>query len=347
METKITTHVLKDMKARGEKITVLTAYDYPTGKIADESGIDIILVGDSLGEVVLGFDSTLPVTMDMMLHHTAAVARGVERALIVGDMPFMSYQASVDEAVLNAGCFLQEAGAHAVKIEGGTPVIPVVQRLTSIGIPVMGHLGMTPQSEHQLGGRRIQGREEAAAMRIREDAVALQDAGAFAVVLELIPAELASQISQELTIPTIGIGAGPNCDGQVLVTADLLGLYDRFVPKHAKQYLKLWEEIRGAFKSYADEVRAGKFPERNIYGSRNPEMELHEAMKQILLKCENQTAEHVYLTSEINRLNLYRMKDGRPVKSNQIGARAKNYPKLFEKIPADPIKGTKAKIRLR
>ncbi|HOM70835.1 MAG TPA: 3-methyl-2-oxobutanoate hydroxymethyltransferase [Armatimonadota bacterium] len=263
MVSKVTAPHLRKMKAEGEKIVMLTAYDYPTGKIADQAGVDVILVGDSLGEVVLGFESTLPVTMDMMIHHTSAVVRGASRALVVADMPFLSYQVSVEDAVRNAGRFLQEAGAQAVKLEGAGPVIPVVERLTQIGIPVMGHLGMTPQSEHQFGGRRIHGKEKAEAIHIQEDARALQDAGAFAVVLELIPHELARQITEDLSIPTIGIGAGPYCDGQVLVTHDMIGLYDRFVPKHAKQYVKLWELIQDAFRSYADEVRSGVFPKRS------------------------------------------------------------------------------------
>ena len=224
MESKITVPIIREMKARGEKITAMTAYDYPTARLVDDAGIDIALVGDSLGMVVLGFDNTLSVTMDMMIYHTAAVSNNVSRALVVADMPFMSYQASVEDAVRNAGRLMQEGGAHAVKIEGGTPVVPAVERMTSLGIPVMGHLGMTPQSVHHLGGYKIQGRDEPAAMRIEEDARALQEAGVFAIVLELMPDDLAKHISEELSIPTIGIGAGPHCDGQVQVIHDILGL---------------------------------------------------------------------------------------------------------------------------
>ena len=262
VEPRVTAPILKEMKSRGEKITALTAYDYPTARLLDEAGIDIAMVGDSVGMVVLGFDSTLPVTMDIMIHHTAAVARAVKRALVVADMPFMSWHASTDNAVRNAGRFLQEAGAQAVKIEGGAPVAETVRHITDLGIPVMGHLGMTPQSVHQFGGYRMQGREEAAALRIEEDAKMLQDAGIFALVLELVPADLARRITQDLSIPTIGIGAGPDCDGQVQVVHDILGLYDKFVPKHAKQYAKLWDTIREALRAYAAEVRSGTFPER-------------------------------------------------------------------------------------
>ena len=262
MESRVTAPMLREMKARGEKITVMTAYDYPTGRLVDQAGIDVALVGDSLGMVVLGMDSTLPVTMGMMIHHTAAVARGVERALVVADMPFMSYQVSVEEAVRNAGRLVQEAGAHAVKIEGGEAVAGTIERIVSLGIPVMGHLGMTPQSIHRFGGYRVQGREEADALRIEEDARTLQDAGIFALVLELVPADLARRITQDLSVPTIGIGAGPGCDGQVQVIHDVLGLYDKFVPKHARRYTDLWGQILEALRTYAQEVRSGAFPER-------------------------------------------------------------------------------------
>lgn len=261
MISKVTAPLLRAMKERKEKITVLTAYDYPTGKLLDEAGIDVALVGDSLGMVVLGYDNTLSVTMEDMLHHTAAVARGVERALIVADMPFMSYQITVEDAIRNAGRFIQEAGAHAVKIEGGKAMAPTIERIVSLGIPVMAHLGFTPQSIHQFGGAKLQGKEEAAALRMQEDARAVQEAGAFAVVLELIPHDLAARITHDLTIPTIGIGAGPECDGQVQVAHDAIGLYDKFTPKHAKQYVKLWDQILEAYKTYAEEVRSGAFPE--------------------------------------------------------------------------------------
>ena len=262
MTSRVTAPQLREMKARKEKITVLTAYDYPTGRLLDEAGIDVALVGDSLGMVVLGYENTLSVTMEDMLHHTAAVARGAQRALIVADMPFMSYQVTGEGAVRNAGRFIQEAGAHAVKIEGGKAIAPTIERITSLGIPVMGHLGFTPQSIHQMGGYRVQGKDEAAALRIEEDARALQDAGAFAVVLELVPHDLAARITHDLSIPTIGIGAGPDCDGQVQVAFDTIGLYDKFVPKHAKQYAHIWNEILEAYKAYAEEVRSGMFPER-------------------------------------------------------------------------------------
>lgn len=261
-DSRVTAPTLKQMKARGEKITVMTAYDYPTSALVDEAGIDVALVGDSLGMVVLGFESTLPVTMEVMLHHTAAVVRGAKRSLVVADMPFMSYQTSVEDAVRNAGRFLQEAGAQAIKLEGGAAVAPTIQRITGFGIPVMGHLGLTPQSVHQFGGYRVQGRDEAVALRIQEDAMALQDAGVFALVLELVPDELAGRITQNLSIPTIGIGAGPACDGQVQVIHDVLGLYPQFVPKHAKQYVRLWDQTLDALKNYANEVRSGEFPVR-------------------------------------------------------------------------------------
>ena len=257
---RIAVHELRAMKERGEKIAMLTAYDYPTAKLLDEAGVPVILVGDSLGMVVLGYDSTIPVTMEEMLHHTKAVARGTERAIVVGDMPFMSYQASVEDALRNAGRFLQEAGATAVKLEGGVPMAETVRRLVAVGIPVMGHLGLTPQSLHQLGGYKVQGKTPAAAVKLLDDAVALQEAGVFAIVLEGIPAPLGRLASEKLAIPTIGIGAGPHCDGQVQVLHDLLGLCDRFVPKHAKQYAHLSDEIRDAVARYLDEVRSGAFP---------------------------------------------------------------------------------------
>jgi 3-methyl-2-oxobutanoate hydroxymethyltransferase len=257
---RIAVHELKAMKQRGEKIAMLTAYDYPTAKILDEAGIPVILVGDSLGMVVLGYDSTIPVTMEEMLHHTKAVVRGTERAIVVGDLPFMSYQAGVEDAIRNAGRFLQEAGATAVKLEGGAPMVETVRRLVSIGIPVMGHLGLTPQSLNQLGGYKVQGKTPAAAVRLLSDAVALQEAGVFAIVLEGIPAPLGKLITRKLDVPTIGIGAGPHCDGQVQVIHDLLGFFPGFVPKHAKQYAHLSETIREAVTGYMEEVTAGSFP---------------------------------------------------------------------------------------
>jgi len=257
---KVTTVSLLQKKQKGEKITALTAYDFSTARLLDEAGVDIALVGDSLGMVVLGYDSTVPVTMEDMLHHTAAVARGVRRAMVVGDMPFMSYQINADEAVANAGRFLQEAGAHAVKLEGGQPMAETISRIVDVGIPVMGHVGMTPQSVHKFGGFRLQGKTESDAERIFNDAKALERAGAFVIVLELVPKDLAKRITEAVSVPTIGIGAGPYCDGQVQVTNDLLGLYGEFHPKHAKKYANLSETILQAFKAYVEEVKAGKFP---------------------------------------------------------------------------------------
>ncbi|PKN36149.1 MAG: 3-methyl-2-oxobutanoate hydroxymethyltransferase [Deltaproteobacteria bacterium HGW-Deltaproteobacteria-19] len=257
---KVTTATVRDMKKKGEKITMITAYDYPTGAIVDEAGIDLILVGDSLGMVVLGYDSTLPVTMDVMIHHTKAVSRAVSRALVIGDMPFMSYQASVDEAVRNAGRFLQEAGAQAVKLEGGREVAEVTRRIASAGIPVMAHLGLTPQAVHQLGGYKVQGKGSEAANRILEDAKILEEAGAFSVVLECIPTELGRVVSEALSIPTIGIGGGIHCDGQVLVLHDLLGMFERFTPKFVKKYANINVQMKEAVGKYIDEVRQGEFP---------------------------------------------------------------------------------------
>jgi len=256
-----TTADIKKMKASGEKITVLTAYDYAMSSIMDECDIDIILVGDSLGMVVLGYDTTLPVTMEDMLRHTKAVARGAHSALIVADMPFLSYQISVTAALTNAGRFLQEANAQAVKLEGGREYADVVRKITSAGIPVMAHLGLTPQSIHQIGGFKVQGKKEDAARRIIEDAKIMEEAGAFSVVLECIPVGLASEITQSITIPTIGIGAGVNCDGQVLVINDMLGIYDKFTPKHVKKYASLNSEIKKAVKTYIEEVKHGEFPD--------------------------------------------------------------------------------------
>lgn len=255
----VTTTSLRAAKEAGRRIVMLTAYDVAGARMADAAGVDVILVGDSLGMVVLGHDSTLPVTMDDMLHHTAAVSRGVERALVVADMPFMSYQVSAEEALYNAGRFLAEAGAAAVKLEGGSSVAGTVGRLVEAGIPVMGHLGLTPQSVHALGGYSVQGKEAAAAVKLVEDARALQDAGAFSIVLECIPAELASVVSRDLLIPTIGIGAGAGCDGEVQVYHDLLGYTDR-VPKHAKPYAEVGRIAREAMERFVADVRDGAFP---------------------------------------------------------------------------------------
>ncbi|MBL8101655.1 MAG: 3-methyl-2-oxobutanoate hydroxymethyltransferase [Anaerolineales bacterium] len=257
---KVTTLTFRQKKERGEMITMLTAYDYPTAMAVDKAGIDSILVGDSLAMVVLGYENTLPVTMEEMLHHARAVARGAKSALLVGDMPFMSYQVSVEDAVRNAGRFLQNGGMDAVKLEGGRKRADTIRAIVGAGIPVMGHLGLTPQSVHQLGGFRAQGKTASAAKRLLEDAKFLEDAGAFSLVLESVPAKLAELISRQISIPTIGIGAGAGCDGQVLVTHDLLGLFERFTPKFVKQYAKLHEDMHKAFTDYIDDVESKRFP---------------------------------------------------------------------------------------
>jgi len=251
---------LKEKKKRGERIVVLTAYDATMARLLDRAGMDVILVGDSLGMVVMGCETTLPVTLDVMVHHTQAVCRGVKRALVVTDMPFLTYQVSAAEAVRNAGRILQEGGAAAVKIEGGRPILEAVSRLVDVGIPVMGHLGLTPQSVHRLGGYRGQARTEEEAGRLLEDARALEAAGAFSIVLESIPDEVARRVTAELSIPTIGIGAGPHCDGQVLVSYDVFGLYDGPVPPFVKQYAQLGDQMRAAAEAYADDVRSGRYP---------------------------------------------------------------------------------------
>jgi 3-methyl-2-oxobutanoate hydroxymethyltransferase len=250
---------IKEMKQKGEKIPMLTAYDYATAKMVDEAGVPLILVGDSLGMVILGYDSTIPVTMEEMIHHTKAVTRGAKNALVVGDMPFMTYS-NVDDALYNAARFMQEAGVQAVKLEGGENVAETVKRVVDCGIPVMGHIGLTPQSINQLGGFKVQGKTPEAAIRLLKDAQALEQAGAFSVVLETMPSPLSRIISQKISIPTIGIGAGPWCDGQVQVISDMLGLYTDFVPKHAKRYARLFETINGAVTDYISEVKSGAFP---------------------------------------------------------------------------------------
>jgi 3-methyl-2-oxobutanoate hydroxymethyltransferase len=257
---KITIHDLLKKKAEKRKITMLTAYDYPFARIVDEAGIDGIIVGDSLAMVVQGIENTLPVTMDEMVYHTKIVARAVNNAIVIGDMPFMSYQASIEDAVRNAGRFLKEAGASAVKIEGGAEVAEHIRAMTKSDIPVMAHIGLTPQSIHRMGGYKIQGRTKEAAERLREEAHIAEDAGAFSLILEAIPAELAAQITEELTIPTIGIGAGPSCDGQVLVLHDVIGLFERFLPKFAKRYVNVKDEVLRAIKNYKEEVEKGVFP---------------------------------------------------------------------------------------
>jgi len=257
---RVTIGELKEMKRNSEKIAMLTAYDYATAKLMDEVGVPLLLVGDSLGMVILGYESTIPVTMEEMLHHTKAVVRGTKRALVIGDMPFMTYHTSISDALRNAGRFIQEGGAQAVKLEGGEPMAEAVHRVVECGIPVMGHIGLTPQSIHQLGGFKVQGKTQEAAIRLLKDAQALEKAGAFAIVLESIPAPLARIITEKVGVPTIGIGAGPWCDGQVQVVSDLLGLFTDFVPKHAKQYARLFETIKSAVVDYVAEVQAGTFP---------------------------------------------------------------------------------------
>jgi 3-methyl-2-oxobutanoate hydroxymethyltransferase len=251
---------IKGMKQKGEKIVMVTAYDYSTARLVDEVGIPLILVGDSLGNVMLGYESTIPVTMEEMLHHTRAVVRGTSKALIVGDLPFMTYSITVEDAMRNSARMIQEGGAQAVKLEGGVSVADKVRRIVDAGIPVMGHLGLTPQSINQLGGHKIQGKTIEAARKLVDDALALEQSGAFAVVLETVPAALASIVTDKLSIPTIGIGAGAGCDGQVQVIHDLLGSFSDFVPKHAKQYAKLTEIIKNALSDYQDEVLKGEFP---------------------------------------------------------------------------------------
>ena len=256
----VTAPDLLRMKRNGERIAMLTAYDFTMARLLDRAGLDVLLVGDSLGMVVLGHDNTLPVTLDAIVHHSAAVSRGVSRALVVADMPFLSCHTGVPDAVRGAGRLVREGGAHAVKVEGGHAVLEVVQRLVEAGIPVMGHLGLTPQSVHQLGGFRKQARTPGDAKKLLESARALEAAGAFAIVLEMIPHDVAAEVTAALEIPTIGIGAGPHCDGQVLVTHDILGLYDEFVPSFVKQYADVGRQISAAVEDYVEEVREGVFP---------------------------------------------------------------------------------------
>jgi 3-methyl-2-oxobutanoate hydroxymethyltransferase len=257
---KITPVDIQTMKNEGRRISMLTAYDYPMALLEDRAGIEIILVGDSLGMTVLGYENTIPVTMDEMIHHTKAVTRGAKYALIIGDMPFMSYNTSEREAILNAGRFIKEGGADAVKLEGGASVKDIVRAIVKAGIPVMGHIGLTPQTISMLGGFKVQGKDAQAAERIINDALLLEDAGAFSVLLEAIPAPIAKRITERLRVPTIGIGAGVYCDGQVLVVHDMLGLFDRFTPKFVKRYVNLSELMLKAFASYKEEVLKGEFP---------------------------------------------------------------------------------------
>jgi 3-methyl-2-oxobutanoate hydroxymethyltransferase len=258
--SKVTVSYLKDAKQKGEKLTMLTAYDYPTAAAMDAAGIDMILIGDSLGMVVLGYDSTIPVTMEDMIHHTKPVVRAAKRALVFADLPFMSINVSKEEALRNAARLMQEGGADGVKLEGGVEVAKVVRLMVDAGVPVCGHLGLTPQSINVFGGYGLRAKEDAEAEKLLADAKALELAGACAVVLEKIPTELAKTVTEALSIPTIGIGAGPDCDGQVLVTPDLLGIFEKFTPKFVKQYAQIGPEMKRAFAQYAEEVKSGAFP---------------------------------------------------------------------------------------
>ena len=256
----VTVYDLLRMKERGERIVMLTCYDALFAQLLDESGVDILLVGDSLNEVIAGAETTLSATLEQMLYHTKIVRRGARRAMVIADMPFLTYQVSSAEAIRNAGRMMQETGCHGVKLEGGHTMAETVRALVEVGIPVMGHLGLTPQSVHALGGYRVQGRDELTAERLKADAQALEEAGCFAIVLELIPAPLASQITHARLVPTIGIGAGPACDGQVLVLHDMLGLNERFAAKFVKRYAALAEDVREAVQLFSAEVREGRYP---------------------------------------------------------------------------------------
>jgi 3-methyl-2-oxobutanoate hydroxymethyltransferase len=260
MDKKLTIHDIIMMKQKGAKISMLTAYDASLAGMIDGAGIDMVLVGDSLGMVLLGYDSTIPVTMEEMLHHCRAAGRGVKHAVLVGDMPFMSYQVSESQAITNAGRFLKEAGCDAVKLEGGTEVSDTVKAIVKAGIPVMGHIGLTPQTASQLGGYKVQGKDADSARRLLQSARDLEAAGAFAIVLECIPAQLSGVITKAITIPTIGIGAGKHCDGQVLVTHDMVGMFEKFIPSFVKQYVNLAPEIKKALAAYHQEVKNGSFP---------------------------------------------------------------------------------------
>jgi len=260
MGDKITVPYIQKMKQRGEKLTCLTAYDYSFARILDEAGVEMLLVGDSLGCVVQGSQNTLAVTMDEMIYHTRAVVRGRKRALVIGDMPFMSYQVNTEQALQNAGRFFQEAGAEAIKLEGGVAVCDSIQAIVNAGMPVMGHIGLTPQSVHQFGGYKIQGREKSRREMVLRDAAAVEEAGAFSVVLEGMPLDLAQEITERLTIPTIGIGAGAHCDGQVLVIHDMLGLFEDFTPKFVKRFADVKSVMTGAVKEFIGAVKEQKFP---------------------------------------------------------------------------------------
>jgi 3-methyl-2-oxobutanoate hydroxymethyltransferase len=257
---KVTTQRLQEMKRKGEAISCLTAYDHLMATILDEAGIDLILVGDSAGTVFAGHDTTIPMTMQQMLYHATVVSRAVERALVVGDLPFMSYQLSVEDALRNAGSFIKEALTEAVKVEGGEVICPTIGRIVDAGIPVMGHLGLTPQSIHKFGTYRTRGTTDQEAERILSDSRALQDAGVFAIVLEKIPSDLAKEVTEAVQVPTIGIGAGPHCNGQILVSHDMLGLYTKFRPRFVRRYAELRIQMMEAFSSYSQDVKSGHFP---------------------------------------------------------------------------------------
>ncbi|MBN1858221.1 3-methyl-2-oxobutanoate hydroxymethyltransferase [Candidatus Bipolaricaulota bacterium] len=269
---RVTISTIQKMKARGQRIPALTAYDFLTARLVDAAGVPLVLVGDSLGMVFLGYETTIPVRLSDVLHHTKAVTRGCENALVIADMPFMTYHISEEQALENAALLIQEGGAHAVKLEGGRHMAPTVKRLVQCGIPVMGHIGLTPQSVHQLGGFKVQGKSVEQAQRLLDDAQALQDAGAFAIVLECVPAELSRIITARLQIPTIGIGAGPDCDGEIQVISDLLGLVTDFVPKHTKHYAQLADEIRSALDRYVADVAARAFPTEQQSFSIDPDV---------------------------------------------------------------------------
>lgn len=257
---RVTVTTLRDFKSRGEKISMITAYDYPSAMIAHEAGIDTILVGDSLGMALLGYDTTLPVTMDVMIHHTKAVTRGSGDCMVIGDMPFLSYHLTREQAVANAGRFLQEGGAHAVKLEGGQERLEIIEAIIAAGIPVLGHIGLTPQSVHQMGGYKVQGKGREQAQKLLSDAKHLAEVGVFGLVLECVPAPLADLITKSISIPTIGIGAGPSCDGQVLVWHDLMGITQNMKPKFVKRYADMYSEMLQALKEYKEDVKQGTFP---------------------------------------------------------------------------------------
>jgi len=280
-EGKVTVPSLRRMKREGKRIAMVTAYDYPSAALAEKAGMDVILVGDSLGMVVLGYESTTPVTMEEMLHHCRAVSRAAKRPMIVGDLPFMSYQASSEEAIRNSGRLVKEGGVDAVKPEGGSEFAQTVRAIARVGIPVMGHIGLTPQTAPLWGGYRVHGRTVAQAKRLLEDAKALEEAGAFSIVLEMVTAEAAKIVTEALSIPTIGIGSGPSCDGQVLVLHDMLGLFERFTPRFVKQYANLSAEVAKALQAYADDVKTGRFPgeEHSFHMAKEEYEKLPEEMR--------------------------------------------------------------------